>query len=273
MKQAFIVTADLWMEDESTDRNLVLISSIPSSRTLAYTQQYSLRIMLEDTTADNEVSDGTQRRLQEDPSVPDSGKLHHSDTDQRHHQQKQSSKTVPTTERTDSRQSHRGPGDEDTEMEEDEEAISDNAIYVEQELREIEEYHRLLKNSVVASTTIASANESETETRATTASTSTIPVSLPIAQLAAYPVHELSTRNLVGQTAVSGQIAPQPEGEDVFFWFAFSILSIRTEGYFKIRFCLTDLTRIPDGGKTPIICEVFSDTIHVQTPKKFEGTC
>jgi hypothetical protein len=38
-KQSFVVTADLWLEDEVTDRNLVLVSSIPSSRTAAYTQQ------------------------------------------------------------------------------------------------------------------------------------------------------------------------------------------------------------------------------------------
>ncbi|KAF9129592.1 hypothetical protein BGX30_013897 [Mortierella sp. GBA39] len=84
---------------------------------------------------------------------------------------------------------------------------------------------------------------------------------------------ELSTRNLVGQIAVCGQIAPGLNEDTTHIWFAFSILSIRTEGFFKIRFCLSDLQRIPEGGKSTTICEVFSNTIHVQTPKRFEGTC
>ncbi|KAG0282260.1 hypothetical protein BGZ96_000649 [Linnemannia gamsii] len=57
---------------------------------------------------------------------------------------------------------------------------------------------------------------------------------------------ELSTRNLVGQIAVCGQIAPGLNDEATHIWFAFSILSIRTEGFFKIRFCLSDLQRIPE---------------------------
>ncbi|KAF8934251.1 hypothetical protein BGZ47_010447 [Haplosporangium gracile] len=84
---------------------------------------------------------------------------------------------------------------------------------------------------------------------------------------------ELSTRNLVGQIAVCGQIAPGLNEDMMHIWFAFSILSIRTEGFFKIRFCLSDLQRIPEGGRSTTICEVFSNTIHVQTPKRFEGTC
>ncbi|KAG0274429.1 hypothetical protein BGZ95_009802 [Linnemannia exigua] len=84
---------------------------------------------------------------------------------------------------------------------------------------------------------------------------------------------ELSTRNLVGQIAVCGQIAPGLNEETTHIWFAFSILSIRTEGFFKVRFCLSDLQRIPEGGRSAMICEVFSNTIHVQTPKRFEGTC
>ncbi|KAG0374016.1 hypothetical protein BGX24_010949 [Mortierella sp. AD032] len=84
---------------------------------------------------------------------------------------------------------------------------------------------------------------------------------------------ELSTRNLVGQIAVCGQIAPGLNEESTHIWFAFSILSIRTEGFFKVRFCLSDLQRIPEGGRSTTICEVFSNTIHVQTPKRFEGTC
>ncbi|KAF9113729.1 hypothetical protein BGX27_000890 [Mortierella sp. AM989] len=82
----------------------------------------------------------------------------------------------------------------------------------------------------------------------------------------------LSTQNLVGQTSVGGQIAPGLDEKTQFIWFAFSVLSIRTEGVFKLRFSLFDLTQIK-GTSTPVIFRMFSDPIHVQSPKKFLGTC
>ncbi|KAG0245845.1 hypothetical protein BGX31_005743 [Mortierella sp. GBA43] len=94
-------------------------------------------------------------------------------------------------------------------------------------------------------------------------------------QLKGPGTHELHTRNLVGQLHTNGQVANDLENDKPQIWFAFSILSIRTEGYFRIRFCLTDVSRIHEGtgGSSETICEVLSDVIHVQTPKKFEGTC
>ncbi|KAG0206559.1 hypothetical protein BGX28_002038 [Mortierella sp. GBA30] len=124
----------------------------------------------------------------------------------------------------------------DAKMEDEEQEYHrDNDMYVEQDLHELRELERI----------------PETSARK----------------------QQLSTRNLVGQIAVSGQIAPGLDDDMTHIWFAFSILSIRTEGFFKLRFCLTDIMRIPEGGKSETICQVFSNTIHVQTPKKFEGTC
>ncbi|KAF9282018.1 hypothetical protein BGZ68_006266 [Mortierella alpina] len=82
----------------------------------------------------------------------------------------------------------------------------------------------------------------------------------------------LSTQNLVGQTTVGGQTAPDLDHNTSHIWFAFSVLSIRTEGVFKLRFSLYDLMKMK-GNKAPALYQVFSDPIHVQSPKKFLGTC
>ncbi|KAF8936676.1 hypothetical protein BGZ58_003862 [Dissophora ornata] len=85
----------------------------------------------------------------------------------------------------------------------------------------------------------------------------------------------MTTQNLVGQTTVGGQTAPDLDGKMSHIWFAFSALSIRTEGIFKLRFSLFDLTQIDPEFTTsaPVICRLFSDPIHVQSPKRFLGTC
>ncbi|KAG0357830.1 hypothetical protein BGZ54_000171 [Gamsiella multidivaricata] len=82
----------------------------------------------------------------------------------------------------------------------------------------------------------------------------------------------LSTQNLVGQTTVAGQVAPDLDGKSSHIWFAFSVLSIRTEGIFKLRFSLIDLTQM-EGKTASVIYMLFSNPIHVQSPKKFLGTC
>lgn len=54
----------------------------------------------------------------------------------------------------------------------------------------------------------------------------------------------LSTPNLVGQTTVGGQSAPDLDGRTTHIWFAFNMLSIRTEGVFKLRFTLCDVMQM-----------------------------
>ncbi|KAF9148095.1 hypothetical protein BG015_010206 [Linnemannia schmuckeri] len=300
-KQSFVVTADLWLEDEVTDRNLVLVSSIPSSRTAAYTQQQNAaqtqesqqdhldiqqqltarvagareggdgtgvgaagRLATTATAAQMSIttlSEATQRGSSavvdsSGPSTPTSISSTLSSSPP---------KSMPRAIRTPSKVSrtrgnkpytHQTEDDKemeashnddkeadideeerhgDTEMEDDAAAYhSDDARYVDSDIYELKELER---------------KANETGRR------------------------ELSTRNLVGQIAVCGQVAPGLNEDMTHIWFAFSILSIRTEGFFKIRFCLSDLQRIPEGGRSTTICEVFSNTIHVQTPKRFEGTC
>ncbi|KAG9072830.1 hypothetical protein KI688_000609 [Linnemannia hyalina] len=274
-KQSFVVTADLWLEDEVTDRNLVLVSSIPSSRTAAYTQQQHAAQSQESqqdhldiqqqsiaraagakeggdgagpgaaglattpTTTSAPVSitklnEATQREPNNvvessDPSTPTSVSSTSSTP---------SSKSLPRAIRTPSKvsrtrgnkpyahqmeddkgmePSHYDEKDADIDEDERNEDIdldddaaayhSDDARYVDNDLHELKELER-----------------KACETGRT----------------------ELSTRNLVGQIAVCGQIALGLNEDTTHIWFAFSILSIRTEGFFKIRFCLSDLQRIPE---------------------------
>ncbi|KAF9551652.1 hypothetical protein EC957_006545 [Mortierella hygrophila] len=170
-RQAFMVNADLWLEDEVTERNLVLISSIASTKspTRAFTYM----------------------------SEPHASADHGGHGDQQ-------------TERSGRRYDGNGRGPID----------------------EYEFYHY--------------GEPSDWE--------------------------NLSTPNLVGQTTVGGQSAPDLDGRTTHIWFAFNMLSIRTEGVFKLRFTLCDVMQMK-GTTTKILYQVFSDPIHVQSPKKFLGAC
>ncbi|KAF9345614.1 hypothetical protein BGX26_002941 [Mortierella sp. AD094] len=226
-KQAFVVTADLWLEDEVTERNLVLISSIPSSRTAAYSLQQAALNQESQLVVDQL---GIQEHAPEESDFCLSATNSPVTAESSSNASRMSIRNVIHDE--DAMETPAGSAG-DTDMHDEQEYHRDNDTYVEQDLHELRE----------------------------------------LSAVAAQARKEMSTRNLVGQIAVSGQVAPGLDDEISHIWFAFSILSIRTEGFFKIRFCLTDLMRIPEGGTSETICQVFSNTIHVQTPKKFEGTC
>ncbi|KAG0366696.1 hypothetical protein BGZ54_005017 [Gamsiella multidivaricata] len=270
-KQAFVVTADLWLEDEVTERNLVLISSIPSSRTAAYSQQMSAvheqqevvdQLDIQQSSAisfsrdaaeesDSYASSSNASRMSirnvihgEDISTPPPHSSSASSPatwsrpvhalPRTNPSQRNMARDVSGAERRYDRKEGTAETCADTEMEDEQEFHRNNERYVDQDLHELRELERI---------------EAESGRK------------------------DLTTRNLVGQIAVSGQVAPGLDDDMSHIWFAFSILSIRTEGFFKIRFCLTDLMRIPEGGRSETICQIFTNTIHVQTPKKFEGTC
>ncbi|KAF8927596.1 hypothetical protein BGZ58_010291 [Dissophora ornata] len=271
-KQAFVVTADLWLEDEVTERNLVLISSIPSSRTAAYSQQHQASLTQESQQDQLDILQGSTLSTRDAAEESDSyasissaataasssnvsrmsirNVIHDEDVSLISSSSATWSRPIRALARAPPSQRNRANAEDpcqdeqeddvsenatgDAEIDDEQEYHQDNDKYVEQDLLELRELERI-------------ANESGRK--------------------------EMSTRNLVGQIAVSGQIAPGLDDDMSHIWFAFSILSIRTEGFFKIRFCLSDLMRIPDGGKSEAICQVFTNTIHVQTPKKFEGTC
>ncbi|KAF9981035.1 hypothetical protein BGZ65_004390 [Modicella reniformis] len=206
--QTFIVTADLWLEDEMTECDLVLISPIPSSKTVDSQQQHKHQqasIILESQQA---TTPGLSSA-----SIASRMSIHKVIHDQEEHQD---GDELEAGADADGEEEEAGA---DGEEEDEAELHPDEGQSVEQETGR-------------------------------------------------------STRNLVGQISVNGQAAPDLNNGMLHIWFAFSILSIRTEGFFKLRFCLTDIERIPrnKGGKSKTICEVFSNTIHVQTPKRFQGT-
>ncbi|KAF9950298.1 hypothetical protein BGZ72_008010 [Mortierella alpina] len=254
-KQAFVVTADLWHEDEVTERNLVLISSIPSSRTAAYShQQASSTIVEELDIQDDATATSNSSRMNLRNVVHETGPV----TPTSSAMASIPSPVSPSAGRT---RPMRMPSSKSTRASQAKSKVS-------------KEMH---ENDEIETETAAEVEHDDLESHRDTDSFEEEYIQelreLERNPEAAVRRQQLSTRNLVGQIAVSGQIAPGLDDDMSHIWFAFSILSIRTEGFFKIRFCLTDIMRIPRGGKSETICEVFSNTIHVQTPKKFEGTC
>ncbi|KAF9086166.1 hypothetical protein BGX23_009096 [Mortierella sp. AD031] len=244
------LTADLWMEDEVTERNLVLVASIPSSRSAAYSQQHQQQqqqlyaaqtkesqqgILIDSSGPSTPTSVASSLSSSPPKSMPRPIRTASGATRVRDlHDNKGAVPYQHDNKETEINEEGQERGHQgDVKMEEDPAYHSDDAKYVDSEIYELKELERR-------------AGESGRM--------------------------ELSTRNLVGQIAVCGQIAPGLHDDTTHIWFAFSILSIRTEGFFKLRFCLSDLQRIPVGGTSTTICEVFSNTFHVQTPKRFDGT-
>ncbi|KAF9184951.1 hypothetical protein BGZ51_003029 [Haplosporangium sp. Z 767] len=250
-RQAFVVNADLWLEDEKTERNLVLVSSIASTKLPSRPYHTSTtEIPLSGSHQpyfrnDNEAyrGDGSPHRMRHDQlSTPISPNM--------------ASSSQPSS-RTSSSAGERytqHPHQEDNswrsygERYQDEQQLQRSTDSMRSETDEYARYDRL--------------NNGHNNDHHSTAH---------------YVEEEVdwdnpSTQNLVGQTTVGGQSAPDLDGKTSHIWFAFSVLSIRTEGVFKLRFSLCDLMQI-SGGKTYALCHVFSDPIHVQSPKRFLGTC
>ncbi|KAK6841333.1 hypothetical protein PG987_002193 [Apiospora arundinis] len=101
----------------------------------------------------------------------------------------------------------------------------------------------------------------------------------------ATPPNGMYTRNLIGSLVTSANRLLDPE--DKFgIWFILQDLSVRTEGYFRLRFSFTSVG-IPgtkgDGstsdtlrvnqGKAPVLAQCFSDPFQVYSAKKFPGVC
>ncbi|KAF9141818.1 hypothetical protein BGX30_004068 [Mortierella sp. GBA39] len=223
-RQAFMVNADLWLEDEVTERNLVLISSIASTKspTRAFTYMSEPHASADHGDHGDHggeigyVTDPTP--IQFAPprtsviTFPYHNQNHGSWAQREHNSQQYPIKIEPDqqAERGGRRYDGNGRGPID----------------------EYEFYHY--------------GEPSDWE--------------------------NLSTPNLVGQTTVGGQSAPDLDGRTTHIWFAFNMLSIRTEGVFKLRFTLCDVMQMK-GTTIKVLYQVFSDPIHVQSPKKFLGAC
>ncbi|KAF9913572.1 hypothetical protein BX616_009862 [Lobosporangium transversale] len=215
-RQAFVVNADLWLEDEVTERNLVLISSIsnrPSNRSVS-----SKPTDLSENWDDHSAFSGSKMQLH----LPQN--------------QLETSHLSSTLKNRPIQSSH-------------DENISNHG----NRWRSTQDDHTTDQGQQ------RSAKEAEQMTNEH------------------YPEEKIeweahSAQNLVGQTTVGGQTAPDLDDKTSYIWFAFSMLSIRTEGVFKLRFSLFDLMQ-RKGTATPVMYRIFSDPIHVQSPKKFIGTC
>ncbi|KAI0013504.1 hypothetical protein F4779DRAFT_640885 [Xylariaceae sp. FL0662B] len=92
------------------------------------------------------------------------------------------------------------------------------------------------------------------------------------------------TRNLIGSLAASASRLTDPT-DKIGIWFILQDLSVRTEGWFRLRFSFINLRRsgpAPNGssdaellnrGKAPVLAQAFSDKFQVYSAKKFPGVC
>ncbi|OAQ36108.1 hypothetical protein K457DRAFT_12620 [Linnemannia elongata AG-77] len=209
-RQAFMVNADLWLEDEVTERNLVLISSIASTKSPTRAFTY----MSEPHASADHGDHGGELGYVTDPTpiqfVPPRTSVitfpYHNQNHGSWAQREYNSQQYPIK------------------IEPDQQADRGGRRYDGNGRGPIDEYEFYHYGE-----------PSDWE--------------------------NLSTPNLVGQTTVGGQSAPDLDGRTTHIWFAFNMLSIRTEGVFKLR------------TTTKILYQVFSDPIYVQSPKKFLGAC
>lgn len=85
---------------------------------------------------------------------------------------------------------------------------------------------------------------------------------------------ELSTRNLIGSCVVSAAMLKDPEGK-YGYWFVLQDLSVRTEGWFRLKLQFVNLCDASgtgvSKGTAPILAYVFTDKFQVYSAKKFPG--
>lgn len=90
--------------------------------------------------------------------------------------------------------------------------------------------------------------------------------------------HMVFTRNLIGSLTVNASQLKDTEG-NAGFWFVLSDLSVRTEGWFRLRMTFIDVgTPSANGGdselnrhRCPVLSSIFSDRFQVYSAKKFPG--
>ncbi|KAH7391867.1 velvet factor-domain-containing protein [Pyrenochaeta sp. MPI-SDFR-AT-0127] len=101
------------------------------------------------------------------------------------------------------------------------------------------------------------------------------PVQMPVA-VAAPPINQNHTRNLIGMNAVNACRLNDPEGKTG-FWFVLQDLSVRTEGTFRLKISMCDIgtgqgtNAVVSTGKCPILASSFSAPFTVYSAKKFPG--
>ncbi|KAF9383915.1 hypothetical protein BGX21_001444, partial [Mortierella sp. AD011] len=264
----FVVNADLWLEDEVTERNLVVISSISSTK---------LPNKLPSSRSE-ETSSPLESRSTGPIHVTERDSLMHPFAGQNRYMTSHSS--VISSKPSSFRHSRSFPSDDKAEdsKSSQSEAInnpSNDTLTVSSERHEenqTSQFHisrdQQSETNPDAPLNLPVSVGGKKEESGETARGAETDVEDPI------DLDSLTTPNLVGQTSVGGQVAPDLDERTLCIWFAFSTLSIRTEGVFKLRFSLIDLTQFKGDCETASVIHcMFSDPIQVQSPKKFLGTC
>ncbi|QIX00503.1 hypothetical protein AMS68_006020 [Peltaster fructicola] len=89
--------------------------------------------------------------------------------------------------------------------------------------------------------------------------------------------HIMYTRNLIGSLTVNASLLKDLDG-NTGYWFVLSDLSVRTEGWFRLRMTFIDVGAPSSNGETslnrarcPILADIFSDKFQVYSAKKFPG--
>ncbi|RYO80808.1 hypothetical protein DL766_004388 [Monosporascus sp. MC13-8B] len=92
------------------------------------------------------------------------------------------------------------------------------------------------------------------------------------------------TRNLIGSLACSAARLTDPS-EKIGIWFVLQDMSVRSEGWFRLRFSFVNLRATHAGnsqgsdagslvkGKAKVLAQVFSEPFQVYSAKKFPGVC
>lgn len=89
--------------------------------------------------------------------------------------------------------------------------------------------------------------------------------------------HVMYTRNLIGSLTVNASLLKDLDG-NTGYWFVLSDLSVRTEGWFRLRLTFIDVGIRSGGGETSlnrsrcrVLANIFSDKFQVYSAKKFPG--
>ncbi|KAJ8128078.1 hypothetical protein O1611_g5558 [Lasiodiplodia mahajangana] len=98
------------------------------------------------------------------------------------------------------------------------------------------------------------------------------------------PNSGMYTRNLIGSLAASASRLQDPS-DKIGIWFILQDLSVRTEGWFRLRFSFINLRRfgaasnggsdaeLLNRGRAPVLAYAFSEKFQVYSAKKFPGVC
>ncbi|KAI0136576.1 velvet factor-domain-containing protein [Xylariales sp. AK1849] len=106
-----------------------------------------------------------------------------------------------------------------------------------------------------------------------------------LSQITTQPANGMYTRNLIGSLVSSAARLTDPD-DKIGIWFVLQDLSVRTEGWFRLRFSFVSVG-VPntqgDGqtsdpqcvntAKAPILAQCFSEPFQVYSAKKFPGVC